>query len=264
MFCKYCGNPIDEGQVCSCPEAAASREAAAAKAPATRLGHIFQGVPKALQTLANNSEGSGISLPSTVILAVSCLVLHILSWVCLVGAILGELKSLFGAITWVYVEKIFKGIYGFGILGGLLTCLLTIALSMGIILIGQLLRKEKTNPLAAFITGTCVNVLPSALFLAGAGIAMLIPAVGMLVILVGIVAGLAADYKLLGKLLPSTASLPGGLIAASVVAVIFALMTWLVWAVIAGYAQGPLTDNYATVIGGSIEDLLSLLIGGSF
>ncbi len=284
MFCKYCGNQVPDGEVCSCAESTAARAAAAAPvataeptpaaAPAAPAagndigkitGDAFKSIPGAIRTLLNNTEGSGMALPTTVVLAVGGLLLNILAWVCMVGGILGGLEDAVGGMAWAYISKVFKGIYGFGILGALWTCIIPIALSMAIILVGQLIRKEKIDIIPAFTTGTCVNILPSVIFLVGALISMLIPVIGILLILVGIVAGLAADYKLLSKIVPNTNGVIGGLIAAAVVAVVFGLMAWIVSGVLTGYVEGPLAENIATILGGSIGDigdLLGEILGG--
>lgn len=281
MFCKYCGNQVPDGYVCNCAEAQAARAAAAAPvataapqaAPAAGndigkvVGSAFKSTPNAIKSLLNNTEGAGIGLPVTVVLAVGGLLLNILAWVCMVGGIMGGLKDSIGAAIWTYVEKVFEGIYGFGILGGLWTCIIPIALSMAIIVVGQLIRKEKVNIVSAFATGTCVNVVPSAIFLVGALITLIIPVIGIILILVGIVAGLAADYKLMGKIIPNTNGVVGGLIAAAVVAVVAGLMAWIVSGVITGYVEGPLAENMASVMGGAmgdIGDLLGGLLGGGF
>jgi len=290
MFCKYCGNQVPDGYVCNCPDAAAARAAAAAPvataapqaapAPAAApaagndigkvIGNAFQSTPAAIKTLLTNTEGAGVGLPATVVLAIGGLLLNILAWVLMVAGIMGGLKDsmgIAGDAVWKMVEKVFKGIYGYGILGGLWTCIIPIALSMAIIIIGQLIRKEQVNIVSAFTTGTCVNVVPSAIFLVGALITLVIPVIGIILILVGIVAGLAADYKLLNKTIANTNGLVGGLIAAAVVAVVAGLMAWIVYGVIAGYVEGPLADNMATVMGGAIGDideLLGRLLGGGF
>ena len=273
MFCKYCGNQFPDGEVCNCAEATAAREAAAAPvataeaAPAAApaagkvIGDAFKGMPKVLKNLLGNTSGAGVDLPSTIILAVGGLLLNILAWVCMVGGILGGLEDATGAMMWSYIEPVFDGMYGFGILGGLWTCIIPIALSMAIVVVGQLIRKEKVNVISAFTAGTCANVVSSVIFFVGALITLLIPVVGILLILVGIIAALAANYKLVGKLGINTDSVVGGLIAAAIAAVILGLMAWIVSGVFTGYVEGPLTENLATMLGGSIEDIGELLMG---
>jgi hypothetical protein len=274
MFCKYCGNQFPDGEVCNCAEATAARAAAAAPvataeaAPAAAapaagkvIGDAFKGMPKVLKNLLGNTSGAGVDLPSTIILAVGGLVLNILAWVCMVGGILGGLEDATGAMMWSYIEPVFDGMYGFGILGGLWTCIIPIALSMAIVVVGQLIRKEKVNVISAFTAGTCANVVSSVIFFVGALITLLIPVVGILLILVGIIAALAANYKLVGKLGINTDSVVGGLIAAAIAAVIFGLMAWIVSGVFTGYVEGPLAENLATMLGGSIEDIAELLLG---
>lgn len=292
MFCKYCGNQVPDGYVCNCAEAAAARAAASAPvataapqaapqaapaAPAAGndigkvVGAAFKSTPNALKALLGNTEGAGFSLPVTVVLAVGSLLLNILAWVFMVGGIMGALKNsmgVAGAAVWSMVEKVFKGIYSYGILGGLWTCIIPIALSMAIIIVGQLIRKEKVNIVSAFTTGTCVNLAPAVIFLIGALLFGLIPLIGIILILIGIVAGLAADYKLLNKVIANTNGVVGGLIAAAVVTVIFGLMAWIVSGVITGYVEGPLAKNIATIMGGAIGDigdigdLLGEVLGG--
>ncbi len=293
MFCKYCGNQVPDGSVCNCPDAIAAREAAAAPvatatpeaAPAAApqaapaagndigkiIGDAIKSAPAALKTLLGNSEGTGVALPAAAVLATGNLLLNILGWVCLVGCLMNALKSAMGvaaAAMWAAVEKVFEGIYGYGVLGGLWTCLIPIAIAMAIIVIGQLIRKEKVNLAPAFITATCVKMAPTVIFFAGALICLVIPVVGILLILVSIIAGLAADYKLLTKVVSNTNGFVGGLIAAAVVAVILGVMAWIVFGVIGGYVEGPLAKNMATIMGGAlggigdIGDLLEGLLGG--
>ena len=273
MFCKYCGNQFPDGEVCNCAEATAAREAAAAPvataapaapaAPAAGkvIGDAFKAMPKVLKGLLGNTTGEGIDLASTIILAVGGLILNILAWVCMVGGIMGGLEDSVGAMAWPYVEPIFDGIYGYGVLGGLWTCIIPIALSMAIVIVGQLIRKEKVNVIPAFTAGTCANVVPSVVFFVGAILATLIPTVGILLILVGIIAALAANYKLISNLGINTNSVVGGLIAAAVAAVIAGIMAWVVSGVITGYFEGPLTDNMVTVLGGAVDSIAELLLG---
>lgn len=292
MFCKYCGNQVPDGEVCNCPDAVAARNAAAAPvataeaapeaaapqaAPAAGndigkiIGDAVKSAPAALKTLLGNSEGTGVALPAAAVLATGNLLLNILGWVCLVGCLMNALKSAMGvaaAAMWAAVEKVFEGIYGYGVLGGLWTCLIPIAIAMVILVIGQLIRKEKVNLVPAFITATCVKMAPTVIFFAGALICLVIPVVGILLILVSIIAGLAADYKLLTKVVSNTNGFVGGLIAAAVVAVILGVMAWIVFGVIGGYVEGPLAKNMATIMGGAlggigdIGDLLEGLLGG--
>lgn len=275
MFCKYCGNQVPDGYVCNCAEAQAARAAAAAPvataapqaAPAAGndigkvVGSAFKSTPNAIKSLLNNTEGAGIGLPVTIVLAVGGLILNILAWVLMTAGIQGSIKSAAG-IAWTYIKPMFEGMTGYGILGGLWTCIIPIALSMAIIVVGQLIRKEKVNIVSAFATGTCVNVLPSAIFLIGALFTTFLPVVGILLILVGIVTGLAADYKLMGKIIPNTNGVVGALIAAAVVAVVAALVAWIVSGVISGYLES-LTSKIGSSIG-DIGDLLGGLMGGGF
>ena len=292
MFCKYCGNQVPDGEVCNCPDAVAARNAAAAPvataeaapeaaapqaAPAAGndigkiIGDAIKSAPAALKTLLGNSEGTGVALPAAAVLATGNLLLNILGWVCLVGCLMNALKSAMGvaaAAMWSAIEKVFEGIYGYGMLGGLWTCLIPIAIAMAILAVGQLIRKEKVDLASAFITATCVKMAPTVIFFAGALICLVIPVVGILLILVSIIAGLAADYKLLTKVVSNTNGFVGGLIAAAVVAVILGVMTWIVFGVIGGYVEGPLAKNMATIMGGAlggigdIGDLLEGLLGG--
>ena len=283
MFCKYCGNQVPDGCVCNCPDAAAAREAAAAPvataapeaapaapaAPAAGnvISDALKSAPAALKALMGNTEAPGIALPTAGVLAVGGLLANIIAWLTLVGCLMGALKNALGvaAAYWSAFEQVFDGIYGYGALGGLWTCLVPIALAMAILVIGQLVRKEKVDFASAFITATCVKLAPSVIFLAGALITFVIPTVGMLVILVGIIAGLAADYKLLNKVIANTNSFVGGLIAAAAVAVTLGVMVWVVFNVIGGYVEGPLAENMGSMIGGSIGDIgdiLEMLLGG--
>lgn len=276
MFCKFCGTQIPDGETCSCPEAVAEREAAASSvataeaAPAAgndigkTIGDAVKSAPAALKTLLGNSEGAGVTLPVAGVLTVGNLLLNILAWVSIVGCLMNALKDSLGvaaATMWDAVSKVFEGIYGYGVLGGLWTCLFPIAFAMAIIVIGQLIRKEKVNIAPAFVTAACVKLAPSVIFFAGALICLVIPAVGALLMLVGIIAGLAADYKLLTKVVPNTNGFVGGLIAAAAVAVILGIMAWVVSGVISGYVEGPLAENLAALMGGSVEDLIESLLG---
>ena len=283
MFCKYCGNQVPDGYVCNCPDAQAARAAAAAPvataAPAAApaapaagndigkvVGDAFKSTPNAFKSLLHNGEGVGINLATTVVLAVAGLVLNILAWVLMVAGIQGGIKDAAG-IAWTYIKPMFKGMTGYGILGGLWTCIVPIALSMAIVIVGQLLRKEQVNIVSAFTTGTCVNVAPSVIFLVGALFTTFLPAVGIILILVGIIFALAADYKLLNKIIANTNGLVGGLIAAAVVAVVLGLVAWIVYGVIAGYVEdlgSKIGAGLGDILGGmgGLGDLGDLLGGG--
>jgi len=277
MFCKYCGTQIPDGEACNCPDAVAARTAAAAPVATAEaapeaaandigktVGDAIKSAPAALKTLLGNSEGTGVTLPAAAVLATGNLLLNILGWVCLVGCLMNALKGAMGvagAAVWAAVQKVFDGIYGYGVLGGLWTCLIPIAFAMAIIIIGQLIRKEKVNVVPAFVTAACVKMAPTVIFFAGALVCLVIPVIGILLILVSIIAGLAADYKLLTKVVPNTNGFVGGLIAAAAVAVILAIMVWVVFGVIGGYVESPLAENMATIMGGAIGDISDLLEG---
>jgi hypothetical protein len=264
MFCKYCGNQVPDGYVCNCTDAQAARAAAAAPvataAPAAApaagndigkvVGDAFKSTPNAFKSLLNNNEGFGINLATTVVLAVAGLILNILAWILMVAGIQGGIKEAAG-IAWTYIKPVFDGMTGYGILGGLWTCIVPIALSMVIVIVGQLIRKEQINIVAAFTTGTCINIAPAVIFLVGALFTTFLPAIGIILILVGIIFALAANYKLAGKFIPNTNGFVGGLIAAAVVAVVLGLMAWIVYGVITGYVE-----ELGTKIGAGIGDIL--------
>ena len=269
MFCKYCGNEVPDGYVCNCPDAQAARAAAAAPvatadpavaAPAASspVGDAFKALPASAKSLLANTEGPGTNVITGAIYAVGSLILNILAWVLIVAGLMGGLKDAVGAMAWDYMKDMFKGIYGYAILGGLWTCVIPVALSMAIIVVGQLVRKEKVDIVPAFTTAACVNVAPSVVFLVGALISMLLAEVGIFVILVGIIMAMAANYKLLGKFVANTNGFVGGLITAAVVAAVIGIMFLVVTGVLSGYVEGPLAEN----LGSGIEDLLGLIMGG--
>lgn len=281
MFCKYCGNQVPDGQVCNCADAVAARNAAAAPvataapeaapvaAPAAPAGGVdlgkiigdaFKGTPAALKTLLGNTEGPGINTPVTVVLAVGSLILNMLAWVLMAAGVIGALKDAMG-LVWNYVKAMFEGIYGFAFLGGLWTCIVPIALSMIIIIVGQLLRKEKVDLLSAFTTGTCVNIAPAAILLVGGLFCTFLPLIGVILILIAIVYSLAANYKLAEKLVGNTNTALGGLIASAVVAVVAALMAMIVWGVLSGYVEDLFSSVGEGLGGMDITDLLEGLLG---
>ena len=264
MFCKYCGTEVPDGYVCNCPEAAAARAAAAAPvataAPAagSPVADAFKALPTSAKTLLGNTEGPGTNVITGAIYAAASLILNILGWVLIVAGLLGGLKSEIGAMAWDYMKKMFDGIYGYAILGGLWTCLIPVALSTGIIIVGQLVRKEKVDIIPAFTTAACVNVAPSVVFLVGALFTTFLGGLGIFVILVGIIMAMAANYKLIGKFVANTNGVIGGLISAAVIAVVLALMVWVVFGVLKGYVEGPMAEN----LGASVGDLLGMFLGG--
>ena len=270
MFCKYCGNQVPDGYVCNCPEAAAARAAAAAPvataapaaapAAASPVGDAFKALPASFKSLMGNTEGSGTNLITAAIYAVGSLILNILGWVLIVAGLLGSLENEVGSTVWKYLEEYFEGIYGYAVLGGLWTCIIPVALSMGIIIVGQLVRKEKVDVVPAFVTAACINVAPSAIFLVGALLSTFLGVVGIFVMLVGIIMAMAANYKLVSKFVANTNGIVGGLIAAAIVAVVLGVMYLVIEGVVTGYVEGPLAEN----LGASISDLLGLFLGGGF
>ena len=269
MFCKYCGNQVPDGYVCNCPEAAAARAAAAAPvataAPAAApaagspVADAFKALPTSIKSLLSNSEAPGTNLITGAIYAAGSLVLNILAWVLIVAGLLGSLENAVGSMVWGYMEEMFDGIYGYAILGGLWTCVIPVALSVGIIVVGQLIRKEKVDIVPAFVTASCINVAPSAIFLVGALLSTFLGAVGIFVILVGIIVAMASNYKLVGKFVANTKGVVGNLIASAIVAVVIGIMYLVITGVLTGYVEGPLAEN----LGASITDLLGMIMGGT-
>ena len=272
MFCKYCGNQVPDGYVCNCPDAQAARAAAAAPvataapaapaAPAasSAIGDAFKALPTSFKSLLGNSEGPGTNVITGAIYAVGGLVLNILAWVLIVAGLLGSLENEVGSMVWDYLKEMFEGIYGYAVLGGLWTCVIPVALSMGIIIVGQLIRKEKVDIIPAFTTASCINVAPSVVFLVGALFTTFLGAVGIFLILVGIIMAMASNYKLIGKFVANTTGIVGNLIAAAIVAVVIGVMYLVISGVLTGYVEGPLAEN----LGAGIEDILGLFLGGGF
>ena len=269
MFCKYCGNQVPDGYVCNCPEAAAARAAAAAPvataapaaAPAASspIADAFKALPTSFKTLLGNAEGPGTNIITAGIYAAGSLILNILAWVLIVAGLMGSLEDAVGTMVWDYMKEMFDGIYGYAVLGGLWTCVIPVALSMGIIIVGQLIRKEKVDFIPAFITASCINVGPSVVFLVGALFTTFLSSVGIFLILVGIIMAMAANYKLIGKFVANTTGIVGGLIAAAVVAAVIGIMYLVISGVLTGYVEGPLAEN----LGAGIEDLLGMILGGA-
>ncbi|MBE6959917.1 MAG: hypothetical protein E7448_04255 [Ruminococcaceae bacterium] len=268
MFCKYCGNEVPDGYVCNCPEAAAARAAAeapvATAAPAapaaSPVGDAFKALPTSAKSLLANTEGPGTNVITGAIYAAGSLILNILAWVLIVAGLLGSLKSEVGNMAWDYMKKMFDGIYGYAVLGGLWTCVIPIALSIGIIVVGQLIRKEKVDIIPAFTTAASISVAPSVVFLVGALFTTFLGGVGVFLILVGIIMAMASNYKLIAKFVANTNGFIGGLITAAIIAVVIALMAWVVSGVLTGYVEGPMAEN----LGAGIEDILGLILGGGF
>lgn len=274
MFCKYCGNEVPDGYVCNCPDAAAARAAAAAPvatadpavaAPAASnaIGDAFKALPTSAKSLLGNTEGPGTNVITGAIYAVGSLILNILGWVLIVAGLMGTLKNEVGNAAWDYYKDYFEGVYGYAILGGLWTCLIPIALSIGIIVVGQLVRKEKVDIVPAFVTASCINVAPSVVFLVGALFTTFLGGVGVFLILVGIVMAMAANYKLIAKYVPNTNGVVGALIAAAVIAVIFVLMVLVVFGVIEGYASEH-SEAVGALIGIMLKDVLADVLGSLF
>lgn len=273
MFCKYCGTEVPDGYVCNCPDAQAARAAAAAPvataapaaapyaAPAASspIGDAFKALPNSLKSLLANTEGPGTNVITGAIYAVGGLILNILAWVLIVAGLLGSLKSAVGPM-WDYMKEMFDGIYGYALLGGLWTCVIPVALSMLIIIIGQLVRKENVNIVPAFTTAACVNVAPSVVFLVGALFTTFLGVVGIILILVGIIMAMAANYKLIGKFVANTNGMIGGLITAAIIAAVIGIMYLVITGVLTGYVEDSLVSN----LGADIEDLLGLIMGGGF
>ena len=276
MFCKYCGTEVPEGYVCNCPEAAAARAAAAAPvataaptaapyaAPAASspIGDAFTALPNSLKSLLGNTEGPGTNVITGAIYAVGGLVLNILAWVLIVAGLLGTLEHEAGSM-WDYMKDTFEGVYGYAVLGGLWTCLIPVALSMLIIIIGQVVRKENVNIVPAFTTAACVNVAPSVVFLVGALFSTFLGVVGAFLILAAIIVYLAANYKLINKFVANTNGLVGGLVAAAILAVVVILMVLIVFGVIEGYgSDNPTAVSY--LIGIMLQDVFTDVLGSLF
>ena len=122
------------------------------------------------------------------------------------------------------------------------------------------IRKEKVDIIPAFTTASCINVAPSVVFLVGALFTTFLGAVGIFLILVGIIMAMASNYKLIGKFVANTTGIVGNLIAAAIVAVVIGVMYLVISGVLTGYVEGPLAEN----LGAGIEDILGLFLGGGF
>ncbi|MBO5952974.1 MAG: hypothetical protein J6Q53_02470 [Oscillospiraceae bacterium] len=267
MFCKFCGKEIPEGGTCTCeqsasPVAVQAPPAAAGNDAGKAVGDAFKGMPAASKQLLANTSGAGMTLPSAIIFAGIGLIAHILAWICIVGGLIGGLKDsmgVMGAMAGEYIDKMFKGVYGSAIWGGCVSYVLPLAVMLVIMVVGQLVRKEKVDILPGFITAASVSVVPSAIFLVAGLISMLIPDIAAFLILIAVMAGIVVFVKLLAKQFKSTDSALNSLLVAVILTVIVAVIAWAVVGVITGYFKGAFAENMGGMI--DLEDLLGLLTG---
>ena len=124
MFCKFCGKQIADGEVCFCDQAVAQRTAAAqapaapaapAAAPAGSIdvSAILGKILGSFKALFKNTNYIGSDMTTPVAFAVTGLLLHVLSWLCLKSMLLGdllamvEIKGVSGAFAWCFAHARF-------------------------------------------------------------------------------------------------------------------------------------------------------------
>ncbi len=251
MFCKYCGKQIPDGEVCFCEKAVAQRAettqnnaaggapAAAPAAPAASVdvGAILGKILGSFKALFKNANYIGSDLTTPVTFAVTGLLLHILSWLCLKGMLLGDLpiklEGLTGTLVWC----------------GCLSYLVPLACFILIPVIGSLVHKEAVNLRKAFACAAAVSVVPSAMFLLGGLVGLVISEVGTIIIVAAIVAGINACTKLAGKLVCGNSALSVALVAL-VVAAMVGLTAYVEISVIKEFITKLLSSLMDSVMGG--------------
>lgn len=282
MFCKYCGKEVPDGQVCSCgggaPQQAAPQQAApaapvataapAAPAASSVVSDTLKAMPAAFKTLLGNTVGAGQTLNTSVVFGIGGLLANILTWVLVVAGLINSLVEAFsmGGLAdkddvAEMVNEAFEGVYGTAIWGGVVSFAVPVLICMAIMIVGQLIRKEKVNFVSSFIAASCLNVLPAALLLLGALLMLIVPDIAIYPIVIAMVAGIANFCNLLTAQSQKPGSALGSLITAVVLTVAVAIVASCVSGVITGYLE-EMAGNLGGML--DIEDLLGSLLGGGF
>lgn len=250
MFCKFCGKQIADGEVCFCDQAVAQRTAAAqtpvataapAAAPAASIdvGAIVGKILGSFKTLFKNTNYIGSDLTTPITFAVTSLLLHILSWLCLKSMLLGDLLG--------DLPVKIKGITGTFVWCGCLSFLVPLAFYFLVPVLANLVHKEAVNVRKAFACAAAASVVPSALFLLAGIVGLVIAKVGYFLILAAALSGIINFTKLTGKLVRGNSAV-SALLVALVVAAMVGLTAYIEYSV--------LKDFVTNAISGILNDLL--------
>ncbi len=249
MFCEFCGKEIPEGEVCGCEAAAAQRmKDAAAQNPAPaanpektadpapapegtpaandfgqKLLAAFKGIPSAFLSLLKDPEGTGIGVARGAIFACAGWLFHILAWLCVTGSIAGSFPYPL------------KGIYGTAVWCGCLSYWLPYLMRMAILLLGQLIRKEKVNVLSGLVTASSLEVFPAILFLLAGLFCFFSFELGLFIIMVAAMLGTIGNYRLIAKNMKNEKTLGATALAALILAVVIMVVVFVENRAIAGY-----------------------------
>lgn len=252
MFCKFCGKQIAEGEVCFCDQAVAQRTTAAqapntapvataapAAAPAASIdvGAIVGKILGSFKALFKNTSYIGSDLTTPIAFSVFSLVMHMLSWLCLKSMLLGDLPI-----------KL-KGITGTFVWCGCLSFLVPLAFYFLIPVLANLVHKEAVNVRKAFACAAAASVIPSALFLLGGVVGLVIDKVGYILILTAALAGIINFTKLTGKLVRGNSAVSAFLVAL-VVAAMVGLTVYIEYGVIKDFVAAAVSNMLGDLLGG--------------
>ncbi len=179
-FCKFCGTPLEEGQVCACQAASAAvaTEAAPATAPAapglfTKLKEAILGYLGTPDGAVRNALNDDIKVPA-ILVAINALAAFLYLWK-LIGGLIGSIvdsvneamSGLSGAFGGGAVElEVTYPVFAF-LLAGVLMAVIFVGLSaLGLFCAGKLTKKELSIQQSVTIAAYD-SIFPSLLLLVG-------------------------------------------------------------------------------------------------
>ncbi len=199
-FCKFCGTPLEEGQVCNCagaqaaaqPNAAPAAPVAAPAAPAApskakglfeELKNIALAALKAPATGSAQLAASANKLPLAGILAgINAIAIFLLLWRLLAGLI-GSLTGLAGAFG-AQIEVSYP-IFPMLLAGIVVAAAFIVLYGVGLFLFAKL-GKVQIAIMDALVIAAGYSVMPSALLLIATLLGFLSPVLGLIFMIVAI------------------------------------------------------------------------------
>ena len=150
-FCKYCGTPLEEGQVCSCAGAQAAPEAAAPVATATApaapsaLNSTFTAVKNDFLSYLRTPDATvraalnkGLKIPA-IFAGINALAAFFYCWK-LIASMLGGIMDAFGAGA--YASKVTYPVFLLLVIGILLAAVYIGLSALGLFCVSKLTKKE--------------------------------------------------------------------------------------------------------------------------
>ena len=172
-FCKYCGTPLEEGQVCTCTgaqnEASAPVATATAPAAASALNSTFNAVKedflgylRAPDATVRAAVNKGLKIPA-IFAGINALAAFFYCWKLIVSILTGIMDA-FGASA--YASEVSYPVFLFLLIGILFTVVYVGLSALGLFSISKLTKRELTFTQTVTIA-SYHTLIPTLLLLAG-------------------------------------------------------------------------------------------------